>query len=256
MQLFYREEGKGIPLIILHGLWGASENWLTIAHYLSPYFRVILPDLRNHGHSPHSPVHNYDAMTQDVTELIHHLHLPVKPHLIGHSMGGKIGMALLLKKPDMIAKSVILDIAPRNYILSNEHERLFEFIHLTKLNEFPSYRGFRNYLASYFPSEQEQQILLKNIRKTEKGLIWKINAEVLYNNRNTICQWPEDLKHLKYDTPLLFIKGGKSSYIPGIEELKNNFPAALLSTLPDSGHGLHTEQPEKLAEMLLKFLNA
>ena len=51
MQLFYREKGIDThpPLIILHGLWGASDNWLPVADLLSHRFHVILPDLRNHG---------------------------------------------------------------------------------------------------------------------------------------------------------------------------------------------------------------
>lgn len=97
MKLFYREIGQGDPLIILHGLWGASENWLPIARLLEDRFRVILPDVRNHGQSPHSNEMDYDVMSDDIIELIESLQLPVRPCIAGHSMGGKIVMAILMK---------------------------------------------------------------------------------------------------------------------------------------------------------------
>ncbi|MFR7810639.1 MAG: alpha/beta fold hydrolase [Butyricimonas faecihominis] len=70
MKLFFRTIGEGTPLIILHGLWGASENWLPIAHLLEDKFQVILPDVRNHGQSPHDEAMNYEVMSNDVIELI------------------------------------------------------------------------------------------------------------------------------------------------------------------------------------------
>ncbi|NUN82681.1 alpha/beta fold hydrolase [Odoribacter splanchnicus] len=91
MQLFYREKGIDThpPLIILHGLWGASDNWLPVADLLSHRFHVILPDLRNHGCSPHSSLFDYTILSQDTEELIGRLNLPQRPFLAGHSLGGK-----------------------------------------------------------------------------------------------------------------------------------------------------------------------
>ena len=83
MKLFFRTIGEGVPLIILHGLWGASENWLPIAHLLEDKFQVILPDIRNHGQSPHDEAMNYEVMSNDVIELVEDLKLPVPPHIDG-----------------------------------------------------------------------------------------------------------------------------------------------------------------------------
>ena len=83
MKLFYREFGSGIPLIILHGLYGSSDNWVSIARSLSKDFRVIIPDQRNHGLSPQSKVHTYESMSSDLDELVRDLKL-TKFLLIGH----------------------------------------------------------------------------------------------------------------------------------------------------------------------------
>ncbi|TFG88434.1 MAG: alpha/beta fold hydrolase, partial [Candidatus Atribacteria bacterium] len=54
MKLFCRKYGSGPPLIILHGLYGSSDNWVSVARSISDRFTVYLPDQRNHGQSPHS----------------------------------------------------------------------------------------------------------------------------------------------------------------------------------------------------------
>ena len=253
MRLFYREEGSGYPLIILHGLYGASDNWLPIAHLLSPFFRVILPDLRNHGHSPHHPEHTYTALADDVAELIDTLRLSVKPHLVGHSMGGKVAMLLALNDPALTARNIILDIAPKSYSLSEEHQRLFHFLHTANLHQFSSYETLRQHLALHFPSIREQQIILKNITRKQGHFHWRINAKALLHAKEDLLSWQETEK--RYTKEILFIKGGDSPYIPDSEILKKNFPAALLSNIPETGHWLHTEQPEKLTEMILSYLN-
>ncbi|NKB64077.1 MAG: alpha/beta fold hydrolase [Gammaproteobacteria bacterium] len=75
------------PLIILHGLFGSSSNWRSIARRLSSNRTVICLDLRNHGQSPWSDEMDYESMALDVAHLIqqHQLRNPI---LLGHSMGG------------------------------------------------------------------------------------------------------------------------------------------------------------------------
>ena len=50
-ELHYRELGEGSPLIILHGLFGASDNWLTLGRRFAENHKVYLIDQRNHGQS-------------------------------------------------------------------------------------------------------------------------------------------------------------------------------------------------------------
>ena len=111
MKLFYRKYGNGPPLIILHGLYGSSDNWVTIAKSLGDLFTIYLPDQRNHGQSPHDNIHDYDSMRNDLFELAYDLKLN-KFFLAGHSMGGKTAIAFALKWPEMINGLLIADISP------------------------------------------------------------------------------------------------------------------------------------------------
>ena len=92
MQLYSRILGEGPPVLILHGLFGMSDNWLTIARALVENgYCVHALDLRNHGQSPNSETHRYTDMSDDLEEYLNNNLIDVV-HIIGHSMGGKLAM--------------------------------------------------------------------------------------------------------------------------------------------------------------------
>jgi pimeloyl-ACP methyl ester carboxylesterase len=127
MRLYYRELGKGEPLVILHGLYGSSDNWMSIGRELSSKYRVILVDQRNHGQSPHNNSHTYSDLALDLLELFDLLHLG-EAIIVGHSMGGKVAMLFAAQYPDKVKALVVVDILPYSYREENgfgntqEHE--------------------------------------------------------------------------------------------------------------------------------------
>lgn len=258
MKLFYRTRGQGTPLIILHGLWGASDNWLPIANQLADRFHVILPDLRNHGQSPHSGEMNYHAMSDDIIEFIEDLHLPRRPYIAGHSMGGKVVMALLMKRPEMIEKAIIVDIAPVAYPSSDggRHHDIIDFMSSFDLSACHTREEVSQAIRCHFPTERSQQLFLKNIRKTPAGFEWKMNYPAIRRHFSEISGIPFGLPLKVYDREILFIKGEYSNLIPGRECLLKQFPIARLIQIPDCGHWIHSEQPELLAETIRTFILA
>ncbi len=256
MKLFFRTIGEGVPLIILHGLWGASENWLPIAHLLEDKFQVILPDVRNHGQSPHDEAMNYEVMSNDIIELVENLKLPVRPHIVGHSMGGKIVMALLLKRPDLVNRAVVVDIAPVSYSQRDggSHNRIIDFMANFDLSQLHSREEVKEAIQQHFRTERSQQLFLKNIKKTASGFEWKINHRVISKHFDEISGCPSSLPNSTYDKEILFIKGEQSNLITGRECLQKEFPAARLVELPQCGHWIHSEQPKKLAQAIKNFL--
>ena len=123
MELHYRELGHGKPLVILHGLFGFSDNWQTHAKKLAEYYRVILVDLRNHGHSPWSDEFDYQFMVQDLKELFTTLNLS-DVILIGHSMGGKVAMHFAQSNGDLLNKIVVEEMAIRSKLLEHVGNRI------------------------------------------------------------------------------------------------------------------------------------
>ena len=120
MKLFFRKMGSGSPLLILHGLLGTSDNWMSIAKELAKSFEVYILDMRNHGRSPHTNKFSYPDMVEDIYEFITDLNLR-KISLMGHSMGGKIAMNFALEYPHRMENLIILDIAPREYSLFHQN---------------------------------------------------------------------------------------------------------------------------------------
>jgi len=112
--IFSREYGHGEPLIIIHGLFGMSDNWNSLAKQFAKEFNVHVVDLRNHGRSFHSNDFSYKYMSEDIENYIDVKGLH-KPIIIGHSLGGKVAMNLCTRFAELINKLIVVDIAPRYY---------------------------------------------------------------------------------------------------------------------------------------------
>ncbi len=115
MKLYFRKYGEtGPPLIIVHGLYGSGDNWVTIARELSSRYEVYVVDQRNHGQSPHSDAHNYPAMRDDLKKFMDAEGIE-QAVLIGHSMGAKTIMFFAAEWPDRVQSLISVDMAPKAY---------------------------------------------------------------------------------------------------------------------------------------------
>jgi pimeloyl-ACP methyl ester carboxylesterase len=114
MDLYFRKSGSGQPLVILHGLYGSSDNWYSIGRMLAEKNTIYLVDQRNHGNSPHDPVHSYEAMAEDLFNFMQK-HISGRASIIGHSMGGKTALLFGLNHPELVSKMIIVDISPLGY---------------------------------------------------------------------------------------------------------------------------------------------
>ncbi len=104
----------GLPIVVLHGLLGSARNWTGIAKQLGESHRVLALDLRNHGRSPWAEAMSFDDMAGDVAAFIERSGIaPVV--LLGHSLGGKVAMRLALTRGDLVARLVVVDVAPVLY---------------------------------------------------------------------------------------------------------------------------------------------
>lgn len=264
MKLFCRKYGDGPPLVILHGLYGSSDNWVTIAKKLGNSFTVYLPDQRNHGQSPHSQIHDYDSMRDDLFELAGDLNLK-KFFLAGHSMGGKTAISFALKWPEMLNGLLIADISP----FTNETGRQSIYVqHFTILNAILSFdldkistrREAGNVLLEKIPSEKVRELILKNLqRTTDNNFAWKLNAQSILKNLDKIMEGVErqtDYSQQIIGFPVIFLKGGDSDYIPAVDfrDIRNVFPAAEIIEIPEAGHWIHVDKPDEVVNYIRRLL--
>lgn len=256
MKLFSRQLGAADAahhVIILHGLFAASDNLLTLGKALSEDYRVHLLDLRNHGQSPKSPSLNYSLMAQDVLEYLDDQEID-QAALIGHSMGGKTAMQVALNAPERIASLIVADIAPVRY--SPGHEHILEGLQALEEHPVSSRQAADEVLSDWIDDGGVRQFLIKNLRRSEDGrseLVWRFNLAAIKASYLDILSAP---RGGQYDRPVLFIAGARSDYIlpEHREQSLKLFPQAQLKIIPNASHWLHAEKPEVFNAMCGRFL--
>lgn len=254
IDLYHKIKGEGQDLICLHGLFGSHDNLSVLTRELSQHYRVHGLDLRNHGASPHHVSMTYLDMAQDVLAHMDAQQIE-QAYLLGHSMGGKVAMAVALLAPEKVAKLIVLDIAPVIY-QAKRHLDLLTGLAAMDLSSIHKRSDADHQLTPYEANPHIRSFLLKNLYKNDHGQFqWRIHLQALQDNYEAIMSWPQRNWH--FDKPTLFIKGGNSDYlVPQYREaVLQQFPQASLKEVANTGHWLHAEKPALLLRMIQQFLS-
>lgn len=251
MDLYYRKTGKGGPVFILHGLFGSSDNWLSVAKALSKEYCVYLVDQRNHGSSPFSDQWNYTVMAEDMKKIADKEGIE-RACVLGHSMGGKTAMQMTIMYPGLINRLMVVDIGPKAYPVRHRH--ILDALQSIDLNKVSKRNDADRQLASKIQDPRIRGFLLKNLERGDNGSFsWKINLDVIDRNIEElgVAQVPDHPVNI----PALFVRGSRSDYILEDDEVKimEFFPDARFATIEDAGHWLHAEQPEALLSVVKDF---
>ncbi len=214
--LYYDEYGAGSPLVLLHGLFGSSTNLRNVARSLGNHYRVLVPDARNHGRSPHDSEMTYPAMAQDIADWLNMLGIE-QPVLVGHSMGGKTAMMLALTAPERVVSLVVIDIAP--VIYSHSHAALINAMQELDLTTLRSRSDADQALAAGIPDPALRGFLLQNLVLQDGSLFWRINLAALASHMDDLIGFP-DLAGRSYSGPVMFVAGKRSDPIKFGHRLK------------------------------------
>lgn len=227
------------PIIVLHGLFGSSKNWLSVGDFLSQYADVYLLDLRNHGDSPHSSEHSIASMVEDIEVWVTKQKLE-KPVILGHSMGGLVSMGFALKNPNILSLLFIEDIAPRNYPFHYESELLCL---RTDVSSFKSRQEIDSALTKILPNAFIRNFLEMNLERLENngGYRWKLNVEGVANSPRLFQDFFDKYTNYPYTGRTYFITGGVSEYFhkEDIEIARNFFPNSKFYLIPGGDHYIH-----------------
>lgn len=253
MKLAYKNLGTGRPLIILHGLFGSSDNWLTIAKKFAQHYHVFLLDARNHGLSLWSDEHSYALMAADLAEFITEHNLQ-NSAIIGHSMGGKTLMHFVQTSNITISKMVVVDISPRYY--APHHQREIAALQPIDLSKLQSRQDADDAMALIIPETMVRQFLLKGLYRNDAGdFNWRFNIKTIANHIDNIGEAQN--KNTKVALEALFIRGANSSYYiseSDQELIQDIFTNSKIVTIPNAAHWVQAEQPEIFYEVVMQFL--
>ncbi len=244
--------GEGRPVIILHGLFGSQRNWGGIIRALAPDMQIHGLDLRNHGESPWADSMSYAEMADDVAHYIENKGIgPVT--LMGHSMGGKVGMRLAQTRPELLSRLVVVDIAPVSY--HNEHySKYVAAMQALPLDKITRRAEADAALKSDIPDDMLRAFLLQNMVSDSGSFSWRINLAGIGANMHHLIGYPEG--DATFDKPTFFLAGERSNYIRprDKERILTLFPQAKIDEIPDSGHWPHAEHPDRFLAMVRPLL--
>ncbi len=253
MELHYRElttDSNLPPLVMMHGLFGSSANLMAIGKAFSMQRTVLLPDLRNHGRSPHDADVSYPAMAQDILDLINDRGYR-QVDLLGHSMGGKAAMWLALNEPDRVNHLVVADISPVQY--PNRFEDMLASLQKIDLSSVASRKDADDALSVFIEEKPLRDYLLQNLLQRDGTWQWRMNLAALIERIDDITGFPKT--SLEYEKPALFLKGEHSAYLADkyLQELYRLFPLAEIDVIHGAGHWLYAEQPNRFMDAIRGF---
>jgi len=246
----YIEQGKGRPLILLHGFLESSEIWLEFINELSLKYRVVAIDLLGHGQSGClGYVHSMELMADCIKHVLKCLKLR-KVLLVGHSMGGYVSMAFAEKYPDDVKGLCLFhsSAAADNELKKKDRDRL---IKLVKFSKKDLIKGLiPNLFAKENKKKHKKSIILlqKAARKISKqGIIAALEGMKERREREIV------LRFCSY--PVLFIIGAKDPVfsVDAVMEqasLPRNSTAILLDNV---GHMGFLEAQEETLKALSVF---
>ncbi|KZP09023.1 alpha/beta-hydrolase [Athelia psychrophila] len=252
------------PLVILHGLFGSKRNWLSLSKaFMKDLQRPIYTlDLRNHGDSPHAAPMDYPAMAADVLHFFEQRGLS-NISLLGHSMGGKVAMAVALSpalSQDALTNLIVADIAPSRGDLSPEFRGYVEGMKKIMVAKVGTRKEAQAILTEYEQDASIRAFLLTNIALPTTAtphIHFRIPVPLIGDSMAHIGGFPYEAGHATWEGRAMFIKGTKSRYINtrNVALTKEYFPNMVLEEL-DASHWVHAEKPNEFKKLVTDFIHA
>ncbi|MGA9111194.1 MAG: alpha/beta hydrolase [Smithella sp.] len=250
----YLDGGKGEPLILLHGFGANKDNFTRVARFLTPHYRVIIPDNLGFGESghPHDADYSSSAQAARIRALAQALGI-TKVHLGGSSMGGQISMMYAFYYPDEVKSLWLIDPGG---IWSAPKSEFYELI--TKTGENPLMARNEDEFAKIFAFVMADPPFIPrpmlNVMAQERIRNYDLEKRIMKEMSSDSAE--------KYvtglTTPTLIVWGDKDRVInPATAEILHKMiPASEVIMMKGLGHLPMLEEPRQSAEDYLKFREA
>ncbi|UHG91271.1 alpha/beta fold hydrolase [Spirosoma oryzicola] len=239
------EQGSGpLTLVFMHYFGGSALEWQTVMDQLANQYRCIAVDLRGCGDSD-APETGYsvDTMADDMADLIQALH--IKSYvLIGHSMSGKVALALAARQPVGLRKLVLSSPSPPvpEPIPDDERQKLLQGYG----QRSSAQQTMKNITAASVSKAIQEQIIADDLRTSKPA--W--DAWLLEGSKEDISERMADVS-----IPVSIIVGADDRALPPDVQDKLVLPYvrhATVEVVDGAGHLLPWEAPETLTTFIQK----
>lgn len=255
LNLAFETVGSGAPLLVLHVLFGSNANWRGIARQLAATHTVYSVDLRNHGASLWADSMDYAEMADDVLQLIERLGLD-RRSVLGHSMGGKMAMAmaLALRQPQRIGRLLVADIAPVAY--ADTLTPFAQAMRSVDLVSAASRAEVQRRLLQAVPDAAVVPFLMQNLVARNEHFDWRINLLGIVAAMPQLCGFPAELLGARFERPVTVLAGEHSDYVAQRDgaDLGPMFNQVDVEVIAGAGHWVHADQPAAFLDRVRKAL--
>ncbi|MGK0413849.1 MAG: pimeloyl-ACP methyl ester carboxylesterase [Polaribacter sp.] len=260
MQVHYRDEGKGFPIVLVHGTASSLHTWNDWTKQLTKNYRVIRMDLPAFGIT--GPNKNSDYSIKAYTDFLYQFLEKIKVdkfHLAGNSLGGNIAWNYTAEHPEKIEKLILIDASglPTN----KEQPAIF------KMAKTPVLSSLFLYVTPKFFIKKNMKEVYGDDHKITDSLITRYHKMALrVGNRQAFIDRAKidfklgtksNLEKLKsIQTPTLLVWGAKDTWIPldNGKRMDEALPNSKLVVLENSGHVPMEENPEESLAILNDFI--
>ncbi len=247
--IFSREEGKGKPILLIHGFPFHQEIWDGYVERLSDEFRVILVDLPGFGKSaPLKSPFTLDQIATTLLDFVAENNLK-KINLVGHSLGGYVALAMVKKRPDLFASLVLFHSTayPDSVEKRESRSKVVEFVQ--KNGALPFSSGF---IPPLFFNPTHPAI------ERVKQIASQATSEAVIGYTLAMKDRPDQLKTLEvFENPTLFLAGKNDPGIPpdSIAKQATHCQKGEIHIFDNVSHMGMLEKPEETAAKIKEFLS-
>jgi pimeloyl-ACP methyl ester carboxylesterase len=237
------QAGHGPPLLLLHGWGGSARSFASLIPVLAGAFSVCAPDFPGFGLSalPPVPWGVADYVTF-VRRLLERLQWP-RAHLLGHSHGGRVAIALAAERPSTVDRLVLVDsagIRPPRTLALRSRGLLARTARRVLGHPLAGVAGRKSLAALYRRLGMTDYASAGPLRATFVKLV------------------NEDLSALlpRIEAPTLVVWGARDTETPlwmGLQ-IARDVPNAKLTVLPGAGHYSYLDAPQRFEQQILAFL--
>jgi pimeloyl-ACP methyl ester carboxylesterase len=254
----YRVGSGDHHTVLLHGFLGSGKNVRSLAQRWverDPARTILVPDLTGHGASPGLPPFPPGAtlatLAGDVLETARQQGMTGPLSILGHSLGGRVGLAAAREAPEDVPEVILLDIAPGPVDERHSAGRVVLDLLLAAPDEAPSRRAMRQHFIDGGLSPETADWVVMNVRVDGDRARWIIDRPALEHLQETTNA--EDLWEVVEGRREGFrcIRGGRSRYVQDDDATRLQAAGCPVVTLPDAGHDLHVEALAPLLAVLV-----
>lgn len=248
-----------LPLILLHGFTGSSEDWIFLINELDERIYPIAVDLPGHGKteiSKNPKDYNIDFMVDIIDSIIEEFHFP-QLVLLGYSMGGRVAESFTIQNMSKVKAMVLESTTPG---IKNEIERKARFRSDLDLGEFIINEGVENFINYWMELPLFESLKNREVEEYQKIISWKLKNNPIglsnslkgFSTGKMENMWNSliDLHH-----PILLITGQlDNKYSEIAREMKKQLPNSTHIILENSGHNTHLEKPKEFTKLINNFI--